>query len=94
MIIVQRCPKVNYLQCFYTFLIDFYLSCFGHLQFLLSEICIGGDGPIKFYDFLHLNTNSTGAYDHRRTVEEENHKECQSESGIPFIDFLAAENPN
>ncbi|RWR75142.1 transcriptional activator Myb [Cinnamomum micranthum f. kanehirae] len=54
----------------------------------------GKDGPIKFYDFLHINTNSTGGYDHRRTVEEENHKKCQSESGIPFIDFLAVENPN
>lgn len=93
MIIVQRCPKVKF--AVFLYFLDWFLSFFlGHLQFLLSEICIGKDGPIKFYDFLHTNTNSTGGYDHRRTVEEENHKKCQSESGIPFIDFLAVENPN
>lgn len=60
----------------------------------MCEICIGGDGPIEFYNFLHINTNSTEGDDDRRADDEENYKDCQNKSGIPFIDFLDVGNSN
>ena len=48
----------------------------------------GGEGSVEFHDFLQVNSdsNDTGVY------KEEENKEKESETNVPFIDFFATES--